>query len=107
MIKEISINTSLIKLLKSSSPQTRSGLVTTASRVNARAILEYHDLTRLFEIVVTGDDVVHHKPDPEAYFLAVELLKLSADECLAFEDSEIGIASAKAAGIEVVRIVFP
>jgi beta-phosphoglucomutase len=106
MIGDVIINTPLIQLLKSFSPQTRSALVTTASRVNARAVLEYHGLRCLFDVIVTGDDVTHHKPDPEAYLLAIERLNLSPDECLAFEDSEVGIASAGAAGISVVRISF-
>lgn len=106
MIGDVLINTPLIKLLKSFSPQTRSALVTTASGVNARAIMDYHGLRCLFDVVVTGDDVTRHKPDPEAYLLAIERLNLSPDECLAFEDSEIGIASACAAGISVVRVSF-
>jgi beta-phosphoglucomutase len=106
MIGDVLINTPLIKLLKSFSPQTKSALVTTASRVNARAIMDFHGLRCLFDVVVTGDDVTRHKPDPEAYLLAIERLNLSADECLAFEDSEIGIASACAAGISVVRVSF-
>ena len=107
MIGDILINTSLIMLLNISRPQIKTALVTTASSVNARAIMDCHDLTDLFDVVITGDDVGCHKPDPEAYLLAAQRLNLSPIECLAFEDSEIGIASAHAAGISVVHVVFP
>lgn len=106
MIGDVLINEPLIKLLKSFSPQIRSALVTSASGLNAHAIMDYHGLRCLFDVVVTGDDVTRHKPDPEAYLLAIERLNLSPVECLAFEDSEIGIASANAAGISVVRVSF-
>lgn len=107
MIGDVLINTPLIMLLKSFRPQIKTALVTTASGANARAIMDCHGLRNLFDVVVTGDEVSHHKPDPEAYILATEQLSLSPSECLAFEDSEIGLASARAAGISVVRIAFP
>ena len=107
MIGDILINTPLVMLLKTSRPKIKTALVTTASGVNAHAIMDYHGLRSLFDVVVTGDEVTCHKPDPEAYLLAIEQLKLPPDECLAFEDSEIGVASARAAGISVIRISFP
>jgi beta-phosphoglucomutase len=107
MIGDVLINTPLVMLLKTSRPQIKTALVTTASGINAGAIMDYHGLRSLFDVVVTGDEVTSHKPDPEAYLFATKQLKLSPDECLAFEDSEIGVASARAAGISVVRISFP
>jgi beta-phosphoglucomutase-like phosphatase (HAD superfamily) len=107
MIGEVLINVPLIMLLNTCRPQIKTALVTTASGANARAIMDFHGLTGLFDVVVTGDDVVSHKPDPEAYHLATERLKLSAMECIAFEDSDIGIASAFEAGMSVVHITFP
>ena len=107
MIGDILINTPLVMLLKTSRPLIKTALVTTASGVNAHAIMDYHGLRSLFDVVVTGDEVTCHKPDPEAYLFAIEQLKLSPNECLAFEDSEIGIASARAAGIQAVHISFP
>ena len=58
------------------------------------------------DVVVTGDDVARHKPDPEAYRLAAERLSLLAEACLVFEDSEVGAASAISAGMDVVRVRF-
>jgi HAD superfamily hydrolase (TIGR01509 family) len=107
MIQDVKINKPLIMLLNTCRPQIKTALVTTASGVNVRAIMDCHGLRSLFDIVVTGDEVVRHKPDPEAYLVAAERLNLSPVECLAFEDSEIGVASAHAAGIPVVRVIFP
>jgi HAD superfamily hydrolase (TIGR01509 family) len=53
---------------------------------------------------VTGDDVTHRKPDPEAYLVAMSRLGLVPGECIAFEDSDVGVQSAHAAGVAVIRV---
>jgi len=106
MAKDVEINTPLIKLLISSRPQLKTALVTTASSVNARSIIDFHGLTSLFDIIITGDDVTRHKPNPEAYLMAAKRLNVPTEECLAFEDSDIGISSAQAAGISAIRVLF-
>ncbi len=60
--------------------------------------------TDAFDVVVTGDDVEHAKPHPEPYLRAAELLGVAAPDCLAFEDSEPGLASATAAGAVTVGV---
>ena len=44
------------------------------------------------------------KPDPDIYIKAVEKLNLTADECLALEDSPNGIKSAYNAGCKVIMV---
>lgn len=100
----IPLNEGLLRLAEASRPVLRTGLVTTASRANVMAILEAHGIVSLFDVIVTGDDVTRHKPDPEAYHSAAAQLGLRPQACLVFEDSEIGFASAKAAGMQTVKI---
>jgi HAD superfamily hydrolase (TIGR01509 family) len=57
-----------------------------------------------FAAVVTGDQVTHGKPHPEAYLLAAELLGVDAADCLAVEDSGTGATSANAAGCQVLVV---
>ena len=64
--------------------------------------LEAVGIRGLFDTVVTVDDVERGKPEPDAYLLAMERLGVSADTCVAYEDTAIGIASAAAAGIHLV-----
>jgi HAD superfamily hydrolase (TIGR01509 family) len=59
-----------------------------------------------FDHVVSGDDVTHSKPHPEAYLRGAELLGIPATSCIAIEDSEPGIASATAAGAVVIGVPF-
>ncbi len=64
--------------------------------------LEAVGIADLFDVIVTADDVVHSKPAPDLYLRAMELLGVSPEECIVYEDSEIGMASARAAGISAV-----
>ena len=59
---------------------------------------------RGFEYVVTADDVRATKPDPEPYRHAAGLFGLRASDCLAIEDSEVGMRAALAAGCRTVLV---
>lgn len=100
------VNRPLVALIRGGPEGRLTALVTTASAVNAGAVLSHHGLEGLFDLVVTGDDVERHKPFPDAYRLAAERLGVAADECLAFEDSDIGMAAAAAFGAPCLRIAF-
>ena len=64
--------------------------------------LDVVGITELFDHVVTADDVVDSKPAPDLYLRALELLGVDSGEVVVYEDSEIGMASARAAGITTV-----
>ena len=68
------------------------------------AILGYHGLDDRFDHVVGGDMVARKKPDPEIYQMVVGLLGLPASSCVAFEDSQSGVAAAKGAGLLAVAV---
>lgn len=104
MIANARPNHALIRLLEMLKPLCRTALVTTASAVNAGVVLDAHDLRQLFDIIVTGDDVRRHKPDPEAYVLAAHRLSVAPGACLVIEDTEIGVASARAFGSAVLKV---
>jgi beta-phosphoglucomutase-like phosphatase (HAD superfamily) len=53
---------------------------------------------------VTRDDVTNPKPHPEPFLMASGLIDQPPAQCLAFEDSELGAQSAKAAGMRVVQV---
>jgi sugar-phosphatase len=55
-------------------------------------------------ILVTAEDVVRGKPDPEGYLLAADRLSVMAKNCLVLEDSPAGIAAARGAGMAVIGI---
>jgi HAD superfamily hydrolase (TIGR01509 family) len=59
-------------------------------------------ITGLFDPIVTTDDVVDSKPAPDLYLRAMAMLGVDPGQCVAYEDSEIGMASARAAGVGTV-----
>jgi HAD superfamily hydrolase (TIGR01509 family) len=77
-------------------------LVTGSQRPFTEAVLASTALS--FPVMVTGDDVTRTKPDPEPYLLAAKLLNADPDNCVALEDSPNGVASATAAGCQVIAV---
>jgi len=61
--------------------------------------LKKANLYKLFSIIVTGSEVEKGKPYPDIYLLTIKKLKLKSQECLAFEDTQYGVESAKSAGL--------
>ena len=57
-----------------------------------------------FDAVVAGDQVPTKKPAPDAYLAVLERLALPAADCVALEDSGIGVAAAVAAGIPTIAV---
>ncbi len=57
-----------------------------------------------FDSVMGGDDVINGKPDPEVYLRSAEKLGQIAEDCIAIEDSPVGIASAVASGAYTIAV---
>lgn len=78
----------------------RLALATSADRVKADGNMREIgvDIAATFDAVVTGDDVVHKKPNPEIFLTAAAKLGLAPANCLVVEDAVNGVAAAKAAG---------
>ena len=77
----------------------KTAVVTNAPRENAMAMLTGLGIVDRFETIVIGGELARGKPHPMPYLTALELLGVSADEAIAFEDSLAGVQSAHAAGI--------
>ncbi len=81
-------------------------VVSGAHRVEIEPALEAAGLAAAVAVVVTIEDVERGKPDPAGYLLALELLdrKIRPQDVTAFEDTEAGVAAAKAAGMRCVAV---
>ena len=60
-----------------------------------------------FDVLVCAGDYKRGKPDPESYLLAAEKLRVAPETCLVFEDADMGIRAADAAGMASVKIPPP
>jgi beta-phosphoglucomutase len=99
------------ELIRALSGNLPLALCSGAVRSDISPILERLDLSIAFDAIVTADDVVVSKPDPESYRLTLRKLssaypdrEILPESCLAIEDTPAGIASAKAAGIPVLAV---
>ena len=84
-------------------PAQRWTVVTSASRALAQARLGAAGLP-LPDTSVTGEEVLRGKPAPDCFLLGAKRLGFEPAECVAFEDSAVGIQSATAAGANLVVI---
>jgi len=83
----------------------RLGIATTTTPANVTALLQHNlapDAESWFEVIAAGGVVPAKKPAPDIYHYAMQAMHVSAAECLAFEDSENGLISARAAGLQTL-----
>ena len=86
----------------------RLGIATTTTPANVTALLRHslaEDAEDWFEVIAAGSVVGAKKPAPDIYHYAMRELGVTPGECLAFEDSENGLRSALAAGVETLVTV--
>lgn len=79
-------------------------LATGGSRSETRLKLDRVGLSAHFKVVVTRSDVTRGKPHPDVYALAAERLAVPPRHCAAIEDTEYGVAAAKAAGLLCIAV---
>ncbi|MCL2694004.1 MAG: HAD family phosphatase [Oscillospiraceae bacterium] len=82
----------------------RSYIVTSTFRGRALRDLGEAGILGLFAGFICAGDYEKGKPDPEPYLTALRISGVSADECIAIEDSAAGLTSAAAAGLRCVLI---
>jgi HAD superfamily hydrolase (TIGR01509 family) len=82
----------------------RMAVVTSSQRHHFNTMHADIGLTRYFEFVLAREDCGRTKPNPEPYLLALERLGIGIENCVAVEDSERGLAAARAAGLRCLVI---
>ncbi len=100
-----------LDLVERAHQQMPLAVATGATRGDALLLLRCLGIDSRFDPIVTADDVTHSKPHPETYRLAVSGLtdhrsqqKMTADQCLAIEDTAAGVESARAAGLKTLGV---
>jgi phosphoglycolate phosphatase len=83
----------------------KTGIVSTKYRYRIEAILTRDGLTDGFDVIVGGEDVVHHKPDPEGIHLALTQIGLSGADAMYVGDHPVDAMAASAAGIPFVAVL--
>ena len=76
----------------------RAALVTTASKQNCDDLIRHFQLSELFDLVLTHDDIEIAKPDPQGFLKAMSFVHVDPRETVIFEDSDVGLEAAKRSG---------
>ena len=94
-------------LIKLKLSEYKVACVTNAIRKTAKLMLERTGIWPYFDLLISNEDVVKSKPNPEPYFKAMSYFDVPSCQCLAVEDNYNGIDSAKRAGIKVWEVSGP
>lgn len=92
----------LLEVLKARG--VKMAIVTSSPETHIAIATQALGIGHYYQAIVTGESVTQHKPHPDPYIKAAELLAVNVQDCLALEDSEIGVASASAAGMLVIAV---
>lgn len=103
-LDKVKINEHLFNIIDKIKENYKIALVTTASKKNVYEILEYTGKTKLFDLILTSDDIDKPKPDPEGFILAMNKYSVEPKDCMIFEDSLVGIEAANKTKASVFKI---
>jgi beta-phosphoglucomutase family hydrolase len=67
-------------------------------------VLRHMGIRQLFGAVVTSEDVVRQKPEPDIFLEAARRIGVAPHHCRAYEDTDLGLQAIRAAGMEAVDV---
>ena len=82
----------------------RIAVATSSHHEESEFLLKKNGLYPYIHALVTGDQVVRGKPNPDIYLLAASKLNAPADQCLVFEDTVVGMQGIKNAKMAAVKV---
>jgi len=104
MISQVAPIEPVVELVLHYSGRIPMAVATGATRSICLKTLQALGLDGHFKALVTADDVLHGKPAPDIFIEAARQLDVLPGLCCAFEDAELGLQSARAAGMLVIDI---
>ena len=89
----------LSEILSKLNNKYKMGIVTSSRREHFDIIHKRSNILKYFDFVITSNDFSYSKPSPEPYLIGINSTGYKASSCLAIEDSERGVISAKKADL--------
>ncbi len=83
-----------------------TSIFTGKGRKTSLITLELLDITKYFDMIVTGDDVSNHKPSPEGILKFIQKFNLNPEEVLMIGDSVADIYASREAGVTIASVVW-
>ncbi|AGZ44191.1 HAD family hydrolase [Actinoplanes friuliensis] len=107
LLPQISAVPGVLEHIVDAAGRVPCAVVSGSTRESVTASLDALGLREKFEFLVCAGDYVRPKPDPEAFLTAAALLGVAPADCVVFEDTDLGIQAATAAGMASVRVPPP
>ena len=102
---EVPLKLGALELLEFLKKNNKQMILATSSDLHlAEALTEGKDVRKYFSHLITAEDVVHGKPDPEVFLISAKKAGASPEKTVVFEDSFNGIRAAHAAGTFPVMV---
>lgn len=95
----------MLEQIELHSGRAKLAVVSGSPRFSVLKTLSVLNLADRFDLVITAEDYVHGKPAPDCYLMAARHFGVAPSECLVFEDAELGLESARRAGMQAVHVV--
>jgi beta-phosphoglucomutase len=84
----------------------KQAIGSSAPRGNVDLILDLTKTASFFQAIVSAEDTIRGKPDPQTFELAADRLGIPSPQCVVFEDAVAGVEAAKAGGMKCVAVAF-
>jgi beta-phosphoglucomutase family hydrolase len=104
LIHEVKVIEPVAAVVKEYAGKLPMAVATGGTRAIVTRTLSAVGLIQHFQTIVTADDVVHGKPSPDIFIESAKRLGLPPEACLVFEDADLGVQAAVAAGCKVIDI---
>jgi len=91
-------------LQKGNEAKIKMAIGSAAIMFNIDFVLDGLKIRNYFDVLVSADDVIHSKPDPETFLKCAVQLGIDAEDCLVFEDAPKGVEAALNANMNAVVI---
>ncbi len=101
LTEEIGVVTDVIRKYHTILPMS---IGTGSTKNGAKKTLEVIGFENYFDIVITADDIIHHKPHPETFLKCAELMGVKPQDCVVFEDGILGMNAAVEAGMMLIDV---
>ncbi len=106
MMKDVSIESDLLNFLTDLKMNNISMAVGTSSqKYRATRILKSLNIEHFFNVIIAGEDVSKHKPNPDIFLKAAEKIGTAPKNCIVIEDAPLGIEAGKNAGMTVIGLL--
>jgi len=100
----VSLFDGVTELLEELQGKVKIALATMSGRKVVDSLLSEKRIEAYFDVVISADEVVNPKPDPEVFLVSAKKLGVNAKDCVVIEDSVFGVRAAKEAKMKCIAV---